>query len=302
MKVLLTGACGFLARKLIAELEASPHGHELRLLDRVTPQTATVFVPGSAQRAEVAFESQWPFVQAEITDEAAMIEACAGVDAVIHLAASVTGVAEHGVETYRANALGTFVALDAARKGGVKCFILASSINVFGTFYWHLSGRPVEYASLPLDENVPPIPEDPYSLGKLAGEEACAAFSRAYGLTTIALRFAGVWTDEMYRRALNEGLPPTQSWSEDLFQWVHVDDIARGIRAALEAHDVPSHGVYTLGAADTRCPEPTLEIIEHLRPELRDKLTSPLPGRAPLLSIARAQSTLGYAPQHRLGP
>jgi UDP-glucose 4-epimerase len=299
MRILITGACGFIARALIAELE---NAHELRLLDRNRPEEATMFLPGVSERAFAPMETSWPFVQAEITDTDAIRRAVEGMDAVIHLAASVSGLAEIGVETFKANALGTFIALDAARRACVQRFLCASSINAFGTIYWRISGRPPVYTKMPLDEDFPPVPEDPYSLSKHVNELTCAAFTRAYGITAAAFRFAGVWTEEMYRKRLEERLPPTAAWSDDLYQWVHVKDIARGLRQALESPDLPGYGVYTLAAADTRCPEPTMELLQRFRPDLAASVETPLAGRETLMSIARARRAFGYDPQYRLGP
>jgi UDP-glucose 4-epimerase len=298
MRVLITGACGFIGRKLIQELEVA---HELRLLDQVRPEDATIFTGGSS-RAAVRLETDWPFVQAEITDAAAMQRAMEGMDAVIHLAGEPRGLPEIGVETFRTNALGTFVAIDAAQRAGVSRFFCASSINAFGTFFWRLSGRPVGYTKLPLDESFPPIPEDPYSLSKRVNEETCAAYHRAYGMTTAAFRFAGVWSDQRYEQALATGLQPTEAWSDDLYQWVHVGDIVAGLHRALAAPHLPGFGVYTLGSGDTRCPEPTMELLQRFRPELAQTIEPPLVGRAALLSIEHAQQTFGYAPGYRLAP
>lgn len=299
MNVLITGACGFIGRALITELEN--RGHQLRLLDQNAPQDATVFVPGSPTRAPSPLITDWPFIQAQITDPEAMSAACEGIDSVIHLAGEPRGLPEIGVETFRTNALGTFVAINAAHQTGVQRFLCASSINAYGTFYWRLSGKPVRYTYMPIDETFPPVPEDPYSLSKLVNEETCAAFHRAYNMTTVAFRFAGVWSKEMYEKRLSEGLQPTAQWSDDLYQWVHITDIVEGIRLALEEQNLPGYGAYTLSGADTRCPEPTMEILNKFRPDLAQNVLSPLEGRAPLLSIERARSTFGYAPRFRLG-
>ena len=69
MKILITGACGFIGRQLIAELQS--RGHSLRLLDMTRPEDATIF-RGNGERAHIPLIIDWPFVQAEITDEAAM--------------------------------------------------------------------------------------------------------------------------------------------------------------------------------------------------------------------------------------
>lgn len=300
MKVVITGACGFVGRKLIEELEQA--GHELRLVDKAPPEEATMFMPGAPGGRGVApFKTQWPFIKAEIMDPAAMREAVAGCDAMIHLAAAVTGVPECGIDTFHVNACGTYIALEACRLEGVKRFLCASSINAFGTFYWRLSGKPVTYKTMPLTEEFEVIPEDSYSLSKHVNELTCAAFHRAFGLTTASFRFAGVWADDWYEKLRQDGLKPTTEWSDHLYQWVHRSDVVRGIRQALEQRDLPGYGAYTLGAADTLCPEPTMEILHKFRPDLAAAVTEPLPGRAPLLSIAKAQRTFGYAPRFRLG-
>lgn len=298
MKILITGAAGFIGRELIRELEDA---HPLRLLDRSPPEEATVFVPGSRERRASPLVTDWPFLTGEITDPETMAQAVEGMDAVIHLAGEPRGLPEIGVETFRTNALGTFVALDACVRARTPRFLCASSINAFGTIYWRLSGRPVDYQALPLREDHPPVPEDPYSLSKLVNEETCAAFHRGYGITTAAFRFAGVWSPEMYERRVAEALPPTETWMDDLWNWVHVADVTQALRQAVEAPGLPSHGVYTLNAADTRAPEPTMELLRRFRPELLERLTEPLPGRASLVSTRAAREAFGYAPRYRLG-
>ncbi len=296
MKILITGACGLVARSLIAELESN---HQLTLVDRTDPREATVFSPGSAERKKVPLETRWPFIKAEITDHAAMREAVRGHDAVIHLAAAVTGLPEHGVETMHANVCGTFAVLDACRLEGVKRFLCASSINAFGTIYWRVSGKAPVYTSMPLTEDFAVQVEDPYSLSKYVNELTCAAFTRGYGMTTAAFRFAGIITDQQYREALAWDGTIT-SWSDDLFQWVHLEDVAHGIRQAVEHPNLPAHGVYTLGAADTRANETTMQLLERFRPDLAANLTKPLPGRTALMSIDAARQAFGYEPRFRM--
>lgn len=300
MKILITGACGFIGRNLIRELEG--HGHELVLLDRQRPEEATVFSPGTGGdgRAAAPLQTDWPFLQGEITDAGQMLNYVQGMDAVVHLAASPVGYPEQGIETFYHNAHGTFTMLDACRQAGVARFIVASSINAFGTFYWRINQAPVEYESLPLTEAHPAVPQDPYSLSKLVNEQTCAAFHRAYGIRTAALRFGAVWTDDIYQHTLASGLSRTEGWSDDLYTWVHVHDIVRAIRQALEAADLPGYGAYTLNAGDTRCPEPTMELLRRFKPEYVERLSGPLEGRAALISCAAAASAFGYAPSYTL--
>jgi len=153
---------------------------------------------------------------------------------------------------------------------------------------------------MPLTEDFKTVEEDPYSLSKRVNEETCATFTRAYGITTAAFRFAGVWNREVYAAQTAQPLPPTEAWNDDLFQWVHAEDVASGLKAALECATLPEFGVYTLSAADMRCPEPTMEILERFRPDLAANVTEELPGRAPLMSITKARRTFGYEPKWRL--
>lgn len=296
MKVVITGACGFIGRTLIEELEQ--RGYELHLIDRQRPEEATIFIPGGRESAP--FTTNWPFDQADIMDADAMLRILAEADAVVNLAGIPSGLPETGRETFHVNACGTYALLDAARLSGVSRFITASSINAFGTFYWRIREQPVVYAHLPLTESHRPEPQDPYSLSKLVNELTCEAFHRAYGLKTAALRFGGVWSDEVYARAMESELTATTAWSDDLYTWVHVRDIVTGIRQALEAPDLPGYGAYTLNASDTSRPEPTMELLRRLRPEYLSILTSPIEGRNALISSENARRSFGFEPRYRL--
>lgn len=52
-----------------------------------------------------------------------------------------------------------------------------------------------------MDDAFEPVHEEPYSPGKFCNEHTCAMFARGFGMTTAALRFAGVWNNELYDRA-----------------------------------------------------------------------------------------------------
>lgn len=300
MKILITGACGFVARGLIKQLEE--RGHQLVLLDRINAEDATVFWPWIPEgRKKLPLVTKWPYIKAEIVDSEAMLRNLQGVDAVIHLAAAVSGDPEQGIATMHANVCGTYIVLDAARRAGVRRAVSASSINVFGTFHWRLSKEPVKFATMPLDETFDPEYGDPYSLSKHCNELTCAMFARAYGMTTASLRFAGIWNGELYDKVRSAPLAPTEAWSDHVYQWVHVDDVVTGIRQAVEAPNLPPYGAYTLGAADTCAPENTMDLLRKFKPDLAEKVTSPLPGRTPLLSIRKAQENFGYSPKYRLG-
>lgn len=299
MKVLITGAFGMVGRALMQELEQA--GHELRLMDMNEPDKATVFVPGQHERQLSPIRTRWPVVKGSILEIETVAKAVQGIDAVIHLAAAVTGLPEYGPDTMHTNCCGTYIVLDEARKVGVKRVLVASSINAYGCFYWRLSGKPPLYKKMPIDETYKVCFEDSYSLSKYVNELTCATFTRAFGITTAAFRFAGVRGHAQYLE-MKANMEATTAWSDDLYQWVHVEDVAHGLRQTLEHAKLPATGVYTLGAADTRCPEPTMEILQKFRPDLAKTVRNPQAGRWPLLSIRTAAKTFGYAPKYKLIP
>lgn len=305
MKILITGAAGWLGRRVAARLERD---HQLLLTDSADPAQATVFdgtVPGGRRR--VPLETDWPYLRADLSDSSRLERFVGQAEVVIHLAAIPVGDWDNLMPTMQTNVMGTTGLLELVRKLGVRRFVNASSINAYGTFFWRVSGLAPVRRELPLTEAEQPMPEDPYSLTKFLTEEIGHAYHRAFGVEVVNLRFAGVLSNATYEKAMSEGLPRTDTFPADLGQWVHEDDVAAGIVLAATVPTVTSAPI-VLGAGDTRLPEPTMEVIRRLRPDLEPYITEPMPGRAPMLSITRARTRLGYAPQfsfdqaHRMPP
>jgi UDP-glucose 4-epimerase len=182
-------------------------------------------------------------VEGDIRDAPALDAALAGMQAVIHLAAagSVVASVEDPVTNFDVNVLGTFRVLDAARRAGVERTVQAST-----------GGALIGDATPPVDESSLPKPISPYGASKLAGEGYAHAFAKAYGLRTVALRFANVygpWSERkrgamtMFFRAIQAGeqivIYGDGSASRD---YTHVDDISRALELALE-RDVPGGAV-----------------------------------------------------------
>ncbi len=178
-------------------------------------------------------------VEGDIRDPAALDAALAGMDAIVHLAAAgsvVMSVADPAMN-FDVNVAGTFRVLDAARRAGIERVVMAST-----------GGALIGDATPPVSEQSLPKPISPYGASKLAGEGYAHAFARAYGLRTVALRFANVygpWSERkrgamtLFFEALHAGQPIViYGDGTSTRDYTHVDDIAAALQLALE-NDVP---------------------------------------------------------------
>src|ERR1039457_3811616 len=192
-RVLVTGGAGFVGATLVRRLAGS--GHSVRVFDNYSTGDASHLAGVDAERAE-----------GDIRDAPALDAALTGMQAVIHLAAAgwVVMSVEDPVTNFDVNVLGTYRVLDAARRGGrVEGIVLASTGGA-------LIGDPPPQ----VDGSSLPKPISPYGASKLAGEGYAHAFAKAYGLSTVALRFANVygpWSERkrgamtMFFRAIQAG-------------------------------------------------------------------------------------------------
>jgi len=183
--ILITGAVGRIGTMLRPRL-ARP-GRTLRLLDTAPLADS----PGG--RAGPGEES----VTASVTDLAAMTAACAGVDAVIHLAAIAGEAAWERI--LPVNIGGAYTAFEAARRAGVPRVVYASSNHAVG--FTPRSGFPVpDYAF--------PAPDTYYGVAKVTGEALAALYHHRYGMDTICLRILTCYDKPPSARALSTWLSP----------------------------------------------------------------------------------------------
>ena len=172
MKIAITGGAGFiganLGRRLIDELDA-----EVVAIDDLSTGSRS-----NLDGLDVRL------VEGTILDDAALDDAFAGADAVVHLAAlgSVPRSVADPLASHHANATGTVMVLEAARRHGNLHTIVASSSSVYGS-------NPV----LPKHEDLATRPLSPYGGSKLATEGYALAWGSSYGLPVLAFRFFNVF-------------------------------------------------------------------------------------------------------------
>ena len=170
---LVTGGAGFIGAHIVKELVRQ--GQQVTVLDNLSGGNLKNLAP---------VKDQITFIQGDICDFADVMDACDGVDYVLHLAAliSVAESMEKPRETAEINVQGTVNVLEAAKQCGVKRVVFSSSAAVYGT-------RP----ELPYEETTPIDCQSPYAWSKQAGAELCQLYTKAYGLEAVALRYFNVF-------------------------------------------------------------------------------------------------------------
>jgi len=172
MRVVITGGTGLIGRA--ATMRLLQNGWGVRILD--LPDKVHI---GGAE-----------YVQCNILNFDDLLENTRGCDAVIHLAAIRSPYMAPGHEVFKVNVAGTFNVFEAAAACGIRRVVQASSINAVGAFY-NLGDVQPEY--FPVDEEHPGHTTDPYSLSKQMVEEIGGYYWRRDGISSVALRFPGVY-------------------------------------------------------------------------------------------------------------
>jgi UDP-glucose 4-epimerase len=166
-RILVTGGCGFIGSHVAEHL--AERGHGVTVVDDLSGGFTENLVPGI------------DFVQASITDRDVIerLFESRRFDYVYHLAAYAAEGLSPFIKrfNYTNNLLGSVTLINAAVNHGVKCFVFTSSIAVYGTS-----------ADLPLTEESPTRPDDPYGIAKLAVEQELRVSKSMFDLDYIVFR------------------------------------------------------------------------------------------------------------------
>ena len=235
MRILVTGGSGFIGSHLVEHFQGSA---EVIVLDNLR---------SGYRRNLDGFPHT--FIEASVTDRAAVEAAMDGVDFVFHLAAmiSVPESMDAPRECAELNVMGLLNVLETAAANGVKKLVLASSAAIYG-----------DNPTVPKIESMTPEPKSPYAITKLDGEYYLEMFQREGKLDTASLRFFNVFGPRqdpksayaaaipifMQKAFANEDLTIFGD-GEQTRDFIHVKDIVAALVHAATRPDL--HGTYNVG-------------------------------------------------------
>ncbi|BCJ54225.1 epimerase [Actinoplanes sp. NBRC 14428] len=173
MRLLITGGAGFIGSNLADTAMRQPFVKEVTVLDDLSV---------GLRRNVVDLDLE--LVEGSILDPKILDAAMVGRDAVVHLAAlgSVPRSLDNPLATHHANATGTLMVLEAARRHNIGHVLLASSSSVYGL-----------NPALPKQELTWTRPMSPYAASKLAAEAYVLAHQASFGIPALAFRFFNVF-------------------------------------------------------------------------------------------------------------
>ena len=298
--VLITGGAGFIGSHLADELVSA--GYRVRALDNLVAQVHD----GGARPGYLDAEVE--LIPGDVRNPELVRGALNGIDAVVHLAARV-GVGQsmyEPAEYASVNSLGTAVLLEALLEHPVRKLVVASSMSIYGEGAyeptsaversreqlergeWEPRGPGgEELEPVPTPESNQPSLSSVYALTKYDQERMSLLYGAAYDVPAVALRFFNVYGPRQAlsnpytgvlaifaARLLNDRRPVVYEDGGQRRDFVHVTDVARACRLALERDGADGKAV-NVGSGRSAS---VLEIAHELSRGLGKSIAPELPG------------------------
>lgn len=266
MKILVTGATGFIGRRLVARLLAERPASDITCLVKRSDKTGEREALVQLRRSGVRV------IEGDLDDPSISRESAPKVDALFHLAANID--TEGPPEEQRVNDLGTSYLLSwlgESLRGGR--LVYASSIAVLDR------DRP---ATGPLNELSPCVPRTEYGRSKLRGEQIIQTQKDKQGYQFTILRLATVYGpgakpdglfDKLFKLNARHSVLGRLNWPGRT-SIVHVDDVA-AIMATVVGRPETANQIYCIATPDAPTVGTIAEHIGRLVPEPPKPLNLP---------------------------
>jgi UDP-glucose 4-epimerase len=228
VRFLVTGGAGFIGSSLANRLIKG--GHEVRVIDDLSAGDQSVLEP------EILF------TRGDVNDVPTLWSLLQDIDCVFHLAArvSVPQSILYPREYNAVNVGGTVSVMEAMRDAGVHRVVFASSGAVYG-----------KQAIQPVGETLPPQPDSPYAVSKLAAEHYVHTIGALWGIETVCLRIfnaygpgqqlpASHWPviSRFLSQALSGGSIVLFGDGKQTRDYVYIDDVVKALASAATAKKV----------------------------------------------------------------
>ena len=300
MKLLVTGGAGYVGSVCAATLLEA--GHDVTIIDN--------FSTGNRE----AVPAKATLVEGDVADLAAEVLAQGGFDGVVHFAArSLVGESvEMPAEYWQHNVVTTLTLLEAMRANSVDNLVFSSTVATYG-----------EPEQVPITEDMPTQPTNPYGASKLAIDYMITSYAKAYGFKATSLRYfnvAGAYGSIGENREIETHLIPIvlqvalghrdkififgDDWDTidgtAVRDYIHVRDLADAHLLALEANAPGEHRIFNLGSGDGYSVKQVIETCREVTGHPIPAEVAPRRAGDPATLIAsseRIKSELGWNPQ-----
>jgi CDP-paratose 2-epimerase len=287
MQIMITGGAGFIGCNLAHHYLLQ--GHTVTVFDNLSRK-------GTDKNLAWLKENhgeQCRFVQGDIRDAAALVEAMPGAERVFHMAGqvAVTTSVTNPRQDFEANALGTFNILEAVRAAAPQAMVFFASTNkVYGGMEDVMvveEATRYRYRDFPFG-----IPEtqlldfhSPYGCSKGAADQYVRDYARIYGLKTVVFRQSCIygtrqfgvedqgWVAHFIIAAVLGRPISIYGNGKQVRDVLWIDDLIRAYAAAAEHPDIASGKIYNVGGG----PNTTLSIWAEFGPILQELAGHPIP-------------------------
>jgi UDP-glucose 4-epimerase len=299
VKLLVTGGAGYVGSVCAAHLLDA--GHEVVVLDDLSTGHRDAMPDGAR------------FVEGDLAEAAGDVLA-EGFDGVLHFAAkSLVGESvEHPELYWRGNAVKSVALLDAMVAHGTSRLVFSSTAATYG-----------EPEEVPIREDAPTRPTNPYGASKLAIDNAIGSYARAHGLAATSLRYfnvAGAHGRIGERHVVETHLIPlvlqvatgrrevVRIFGDDwptpdgtcIRDYIHIDDLAVAHLLALTHARPGEHAIYNLGSGTGFSVREVVEVCREVTGHPIPAAVAPRRGGDPAVlvaSSAAATAALGWHPE-----